>query len=220
MDLDVTSTLQQILEAHSVAVKPQGQSLVAGEAEMSAWIFRQPSVNLTNLLQLDVRVNSPLIGNRTLIESFAGWGRDEPEATRQAWEKFCRSSLHVLLEVFIGDKKGEDQIEWETWEKSGVLWRVCLGPLFVLGFGDQPVPRIACGDLIDRIRDTLLPAASRAGHWLRLYYMRHANSRVGSECLLDNEMWPEGQDLVDQWNCPDGAYSIRFFLILLPSFQS
>src|SRR5262249_62067439 len=145
MDLDVTSTLRQVLEHHSVHTKPDGPALVAGNMTTSAWVFRLPSESNHSFLRLDINVNSPLIAGRTLIESFAGWGSDEEQAIKQAWSKFCRASLHAILEVFVGDNKGEDQIEWEAWENSGVRWRVCLGPLLVVGYGNQPPPKVICG---------------------------------------------------------------------------
>jgi hypothetical protein len=216
MDLDVTGTLQQVLEHHSVHTKRDGPALVAGNMTTSACVFRLPSAN-NSFLRLDINVNSPLIAGRTLIESFAALGSNEEEAIRQAWGKFCRASLHVLLEVFVGDKKGEDQIELEIWENGGARWRVCLGPLLVLGYGNQPPPAVMCGELIDQLREALLPKATREYHWLRFYYMRKDNSCLGSECLLDNESWSQGESLVNQWKWPDGFYSIRLFLILRPA---
>jgi hypothetical protein len=217
MDLDFTSTLREFLEAHSVPTTPAGQELAAGNATMAAWVFRKPSTALDNLLQLDVCVNSPLIAGQTLIESFAGWGSSEAEAIKQAWHKFSQSSLHVLMEVFVGEKKGEDQIEWETWAGASTKWRVCLGPLFAMSFVDKPLPDLRCGDLLDMLRDTLLPTLEKKYHWLRFYYMRQGSLGIGSECLLNNDSWSEGQTIIDQWKWPDGSYSVRLFLILVPN---
>jgi len=219
MDLDVTNTLREILEAHSVRVEPEDQALAAGRMTISAAIFRKPSTNISSLLQLDVNVRSPLIGARKLIESFAGWGSTEQDAINQAWDKFMRSSLHVLLEVFGGDGKGEDQIDWEDWKDHGLRWRACLGPLFTISFQDQCLPNLACGDLLDRLRDSLLPKLTNEYHWLRFYYMKQGESSVGSECLLDNESWNEGQNIVSQWSWPNGSYSVRHFLLLVPHMQ-
>jgi len=217
MDLDVTKTLQEFLEAHSVKTETQGQALKAGRMFLSAKVFKKSS-NVSNLLQLDVNVNSPIIPGRTLVESFAGWGDDEQEAINSAWGKFSSSSLHVLLDVFAG-QRNDEQTEWERWGNDDKAWQVCMGPLFILGFGDQQPPSLICGDLIDRLRDELLPGTTRECHWLRFYYMRSDGSRVGSECLLDNKTWPAGQTLVDEWNWPDGSYSARLFLIMLPELD-
>lgn len=183
MDLDVTSALREVLEAHWLSPKPQAQELAVGKMTITAWVFRRPSATLTNLFELDVRVRSHLIADRILIESFAGWGQSEPEALKQAWEKFCRSSLHVLLEVFIDQRRGEDQVAWETWGNGSFRWRVAVGPLFVSAFGDQPLPNLACGDLLDKLRDHLLPTLGGEYHWLRFY----GSARESDEaCILSD----------------------------------
>jgi hypothetical protein len=215
MDLDVTTTLQYFLEGHAVPTRLEGQRLLAGRMSAAAWIFRKPSASTNNLLQLDINVESPLISGRNLIESFAGWGSDEQDAIKQAWRKFSESSLHVLLEVFVGGNKGGNQIEWESWS-NGPTWRVCLGPLLTVNFSDHERPNLAYGDLLDKLRDALLPKVTREYHWLRFYYMKQGSSCIGSECLLDNESWSEGENLVNQWNWPEGSYSARLFLIMVP----
>jgi hypothetical protein len=65
MDVDVTSTLKELLEAHSISTTHVGQELAAGNMTVSAGMFRKPSVRGTQILQLDVRVNSSLIPGRT-----------------------------------------------------------------------------------------------------------------------------------------------------------
>jgi hypothetical protein len=216
MDLNVTSTLQQLLEAHSISCQQHGAELLAGNMSVSAWIIRKASTHIRNLLQLDIRVHSSLLGGRTLIESFAGWGDDEAQAINAAWEKFSRSSLHVLLAAFIADRRDDGQVEWETWDHDGIAWNVCMGPLFNISFSEEPLRDLEVGGLLDQIRDALLPGITRECHWLRFYYMKRGDERIGSECLLDNEPWPDGQKIVDQSNWPDGDYSVRHFLVLLP----
>jgi uncharacterized protein DUF6348 len=191
--------------------------LIAGDMSASAWVFKKPSANANNFLQLDVNISSPLLGTRTLIESFAGWGEDERSAINSAWSKFSTASLHVLLEVFALRQRHDDQVEWERWGNDRNPWQVCIGPLYTISFTDQPLPNLACGGLLDQLRDALMPRIGREYHWLRFYYMKNDSSRVGSECLLDNNAWPEGQSIVDQWNWPDGSYSARLFLMILPA---
>jgi|ERR1041385_3566244 hypothetical protein len=198
MDLNVTSTLQALLKAHSVSTQVNGQQgVVAGRMSASAWVSRKSSAKTGNLLQLNISIKSPLIGNRTLIESIAGWGPDEQNAIRGAWEKFSASSLHVILEVFVNDPRTDDKVDWEIWWHNNNSWRAGIGPLSIVGFDEQNPPHPICGDLIDQLRDALLPQATWECHWLRFYYMKKGDSWVGSECLLDNVPWQDGQCLVD-----------------------
>jgi hypothetical protein len=217
MDLNVTGMLRELLEVHSVPCEFKGAELIAGNMSASAWIVRKVSTNISNRLQLDIGIHSSLLGERVLIESFAGWGDDEAQAINAAWEKFSRSSFHVLLAVFIDNRQDDNQVEWETWKHNRNAWRVCMGPLFKISFSEEPLPDLSCGSLLDQLRDKLVLGVTRDSHWLRFYYMKRGDARVGSECLLDNEPWLEGQKIVDEWNWPDGDYSIRLFLVLLPA---
>jgi hypothetical protein len=44
------------------------------------------------------------------------------------------------------------------------------------------------------------------------------DGRAGSEVLLDNEPWSEGQTILDAWQLPatDSMYSLRHFLFVIP----
>lgn len=215
MKPDVTDILQRYLEAHSIKVEVKEQALVAENMVLSARVFEKPSSRIRNLLQLDINVHSSKFPGRTLIESFAAWGDSEEEAINSALEKFAISSLHVLLDVFAG-KRNDEQTEWEQWADNGEGWQVCMGPLFISGFGESEPPDLVCGELIDRLRDKLLSHITKDCHWLRFYYMQQDGIRVGSECLLDNTPWLEGQAIVDKWGWPEGSYSARLFLMMLP----
>jgi len=161
-----------------------------------------------------VRVSSKRLIDRVLVESFAGWALEEDEAAKQAFEKFLRASLHVLLAVLVEPGLGADQVEWETWRLGGVTWRACIGPMILQGSPPEP---FVCGELLDQLRDQLLPRLSECvPHWVRFYFWRSSEQQTCTEALLDNFDWPDGRNIVMAWNWPDGAYSARLFLMLLP----
>ena len=194
MDLNVTSTLQKFLEAHSVPTQISGQALIAGSMSASAWVIKKQSTNFKNLLQLDINITSPLLGTGDSTESFAGWGDDEQGAMNAALDKFCSSSLHVLLSIFTSNKKDDDQVEWAAWGRNENSWQVCLGPLLISSFADQ-TPYLECTSLLDQLLDALLPKITTECHWLRFYYMRQGEVRVGSECLLITIHGPKAKTL-------------------------
>ena len=103
---------------------------------------------------------------------------------------------------------------------TGNKWQVCLGPLLRLSFCADPLPDMLVGDLLDKLKDALLSSLTRECHWLRFYYMRKASSCLAMECLLDNDTWAEGEKLLRNWNWPDGFYSARLFLVLLPRLNN
>jgi uncharacterized protein DUF6348 len=219
MPIDLTSTLRALLESHGIATGVN----TAGDIAMGSSLRLSPSVVSSldkpsgKLIQVDVRAQSPMLGDKLLIESFAGYGADESNAALQALEKFSESSLHVLLTVFLGEGPHTNQIEWETWKSGDKQWRVCLGPLLLQHSAHI---EIRYGEFLDQIKEKLLAELSDGLHWLRVYFMKNGSDRIGSESLLDNTDWIEGRRLVDSWSWPDGTYSARQFLILVPQKQA
>jgi uncharacterized protein DUF6348 len=217
-ELDSTKMLRELLEGHSISVQPVNRALAVGSVTMSANIVPRHTSQPNHMVQLNINLKSPHTGSKTLIESFAGWGANEQEAIQEAWQKFARASFHVLAEVFL--EQHSDQVEWEEWGDTGNKWQVCLGPLLRLSFCADPLPDMLVGDLLDKLKNALLSNLTRECHWLRFYYMRKASSCLAIECLLDNDTWAEGEKLLTDWNWPDGFYSVRLFLVLLPRLNN
>ena len=216
MAFDITAALHELLDQHGLKTNRVGEKLSISDKGVG---FSGAVLDHSNpkLVQLDIRVQAPALGKRTLIESFAGIGDNRLEAARDAFGKFLRASLHVLLAVLVERKLGADQVEWEIWEYGNIRWLVCLGPLLTNSANSAG---LSYGDLLDQIKERLLPNLSVGCHWLRIYYMRNDDHQVGSEALLDNAGWVEGQRIVDTWAWPDGQYSVRNFFMLLPESTS
>src|SRR5262245_23327515 len=130
--INVTSRLTTILTEHDLAVILRDGNVCIDRAgiALQALAYQRPRVRDVETLQLDVAVRGADIQG-PLIESFAGHGATVEEAVTTAFEKFCRSSLHVLLAAFIGAELGGEQVEWEEWQGRNGLWRACLGPLVI-----------------------------------------------------------------------------------------
>jgi hypothetical protein len=160
-------------------------------------------------LQLDVVAK---IGNREIVESFAGWGATVGAAVDQAIDKFARASLHVLLATLVAEEHGTDQVTWETCGK----FRVCSGALARMWSNEPPLDY---SKLFDAICERLAAAnLSRELHWFRIFVGISENKIVGLDALLDNEPWPPGVDLTQGWSWPpsDRGYAIRHFFTLIP----
>jgi hypothetical protein len=50
--------------------------------------------------------------------------------------------------------------------------------------------------LLEQLKSHLPPCMGPGCHWLRFYSMMNGGDRVGSEAVLDNRDWPEGQRIV------------------------
>ena len=95
-------------------------------------------------------------------------------------------------------------------------WRVCMGPL--LTQGSTPVTNESW-KLLEQLKGKLLPRLSIGCHWLRVFFMKNGREHVGSEVLLDNFDWPDGQKMVDAWDWTNGAFSARQFSMLMQDFR-
>lgn len=217
MPFDVTATLHEALVAHGVEARFDGQGIYIPKsgANFSAEIFHKATHPDTIIVQLDVRATAPQLSNRLLIESCAGWAADEDQAGKTAFSKFMQASLHVLLATLVAPELGSDQVEWEDWTVGQKTFKACLGPVTFIGAFPEG---FTCGDLIDSVRDALVPRLSGEVHWLRLFYSSMGGRTI--EALLDNNDWPEGRAILDVWNWPKGEYSARVFLMVVASALS
>jgi hypothetical protein len=215
MTFDPTDGLEEALQAHGIRTTRAGNDVLAGDsgAVFSAGIVGVWRQSGATLVQLDVRVRSPWLGYRLLIESFAGGGADEDQAAEQAFEKFLQASMHVLLAALVDRRHGADQVEWEEWVHEGKKWQVCVGPLLLQGAAPEG---LAFGKLLDTVKDSLPEALDSGAHWLRVYFRKDGQPMAVWEALLDNEDWAEGKRLVEEASWPVGKYGARMFLMMMP----
>jgi hypothetical protein len=214
MTFDPVAALQEVLTSHGMNTTQTDQGILipASDLIISARVVRMENHPKAKLAQLDVSAESQRLAGKLLIESFAGWGPDEAEATKQAFGKFVRSSMHVLLAALVDTKYGADQVEWDSWTIDERAWRVCIGPLIIQG---STSVKIEYSKLLEQLRGALLPRLSSGCHWLRVFFMKNGRERVGSEVLLDNFDWSDGQRMVDSWDWPEGTFSARQFSVLM-----
>jgi hypothetical protein len=215
MNVDPVAALDDSLKAHGLLTNrtSQGIAIDGSDLVVTAAIVRVEKHPNARIVQLDVPVRSKRLVNGWLIESFSGVGPDESKAIEDAFGKFLRSSIHVLLASLVDAKYGENQVEWESWSVKGKTWRVCMGPL--LYRGSNPIHKEYSG-LLDRLKHNLLPGLEAGCHCLRVYCMLNGRDCVGSEALLDNIDWPEGRTIVSEWGWPEGMFWVRHFLMLIP----
>ncbi len=215
--------LMAILANHHVPVQSSKEhiEILGTDVKLFSKVF-QHAQRPQDAIQLDVSVRSEqFLGNRTLVEAFAGAGNSIDEAVHNAFGKFCQASLHAIMAAFIDRSLGEDQVEWEHWGNENHGWEVCLGPLLLQSSLQQGSDGDSEGynNLLNTIREAFLSRESNHPHWLRLFRGSLDGKCMGREVLLDNEPWPSGEAILDQWPFPamPGYYSLRQFLIANPS---
>jgi len=210
---DATGTTAAAILAELLAA--HGASSLACEARS----FPSKLTRALAQLQVDIVATCPaVLGERRVVESFAGWAPTIHEAVRTALDKFARGSLHVLLATLAAEPADtSSQVEWETWGP----FRACLGPLLRQWSSTTPVQ---FGPYIDEIRRRVLAAglpADRA-HWFRTFVaVDHSGVLKGHDALLDNEPWAPGSEALAGFPWPrppeDQPYALRHLVMLVPS---
>jgi hypothetical protein len=214
---DVTSHLDTLVRAHRVATLHYRGHVVVGNSGLALQAVgydRGPGHFAR--VQLDVIARSTILDGRAVVESFAGVGDSFEKAVLDAFDKFSRASLHVLVAAFVNRDLGQDQVQWERWSNGVHSWDVCLGLLLLYSKDIQPP---AYGELLDQLKELFLLEATPSAHWIRTFRGAAGTTVLRSEALFDNDDWPTGRRLVDSWQWPvtEQYQTVRHFLLALPS---
>jgi hypothetical protein len=187
-------------------------------------VFTRESPAGSAQVQVDFAVQSPRLGAVPFLDSFGGLGATREAAELNAFQKFTQGSFHVIAESLTTHTcqpgNGEsDQVEWDDWVgESGTAWRVCSGPLLILATREGG--RIdGFGEFFPALTDLFRARVAAGPHWMRLFLGAIDGGHVGSEVLVDGDVWADGQRLLDAhpWTYPQGYASLRHLLIALPA---
>jgi len=210
--------LQVSLTSHGLACERGGDAIRAQDGlEIEPRVIPRESVAGTAQVQVDFRVQSPRLAGLPFLDSFAGVADTPENAEKNAFSKFLQGSFHVIAEALTTHDCGQDQVEWEDWSGAGHSWRVCTGPLLLIG--SRAGSRVeGFGEFFPRLAHLFRENMSAGPHWMRVYLGALDGKQLGSEVLVDGAVWPEGQKLLDEhpFDFPEGFASIRHLLIVLP----
>ncbi len=215
----VNPQLAELLKAHGVEAKPQGDwLLVTGGLRAIRGVLLPSGPGQQNCIwQLDVQAR--LATGELMVESCGGFGFTPALGAADTLGNFSLGSLHVMLAAFWSVDVG-DQISVERWESAeGNVWDVFVGnvvPRMQKGTASTLAsePLVECYNTIVR----LIAARDLAGncHWLRVYYANISPANQVVEVLFDNETWLEAEAAIRAlpWSRPEYFYSVRWFSIL------
>jgi|SRR5215467_2488896 len=206
--------MERLLQSHGVRTSNY-KEWVLGGTDLPAIRASLQNTGRSETTRLDVELC--IAPGQTIIESFGGVGKDAEQATNDAVENFCKSSLHVFLAAFWNHVE-PDQVTLENWEISGASWSAYIGSQVCRGTDafDVPVPADVFPLTEMFIKKLLLRGDL---HWVRTFYCNVKDQQKTSEALLDNNVWTDLQDAARhlKWPPTDKFYSVRNFLILKKS---
>jgi hypothetical protein len=218
MTEQLLKSLQVSFASHGVESERSGNAIRTPDGlAIEPRVLPRDAVGGTAQVQVDFAIESPLLPGLPFLDSFGGVGETQENAEMNAFSKFLQGSFHVIAEALAAHTCEEDQVEWEDWTAKGHSWRVCSGPLLMIAS--------RAGSRIDGFQDffpelnRLFSETMAAGpHWMRVFLGALDGKHVGSEVLVDGEVWPAGQALLDghEFTLPTGYTSFRHLLIALP----
>jgi hypothetical protein len=210
----INEYVRQLFEGHGVqAVAHSGR--VTFPAHPGLWANGDLYSHSEGIAQLDVRLGG-FDGDRTIIESIAGFGPDLNAQANFAAQALANASFHVLLPAFFGMPPCHGT-ERDVWTISHP--RAVYAGLITTIFGYPPPRADGTPDLgfylafIKRLESCSLPPGT---HWVRVYQMRHNGIVLSNEVLLDNRPWEEMQAFMAEqlWPVSEKPYDVRVFLVI------
>ena len=203
-NLNLNHMLIAILAAHHISLSEHGDYIQIDETDVMMQAFGVPRLTPpnTNIL-LEVGVHSQrLSGKSHALRAFFRCRGNLDDAVQKAFFSFSRSSLHVIMSVFVNRDLGAEQAWWEQWSNGERAWDVCCGPVtpkslpafdFAHDFDTKGFT-----SFLDALRDAYLREASYGLHWLRYFRGSLHGQCLAREVLLDNATWKSGEDILDR----------------------
>ncbi|MER9405832.1 DUF6348 family protein [Mesorhizobium caraganae] len=216
---EVLDLIHEALIAHGISAI-RGQNDVRLELEhlrFEAEVFDREQSDAGHRLVLEIHVFSPLLGTQPVIESFVGLGDTREEAIFQAFGKFLIGVFHVLIESLAKHVCDNMQADIEFWQRSDASWKVYGGPVITQAAMEctlnQRYPAFYAQ--LEKLFSASVPPGS---HFVRIFMASYEGALVGYEVLLDNETWPEGQELLvgQDWYHNEGYQALRQVILALP----
>ncbi len=211
--------LQKAFASHGLESERGGNAIRAPDGlVIEPRVLPRSALGGTAQVQVDFAIDSPRLPGIAFLDSFSGVGDTPENAEINGFSKFLQGSFHVIAEALTTHDCGQDHVEWEDWQGSGHSWRVCTGPLLMIA--SRAGSRIeGFAEFFPRLNELFNETMTAGPHWMRVFLGALDGEHRGSEVLVDGEVWPAGQALLDAhvFACPPGYASLRHLLIALPN---
>jgi Family of unknown function (DUF6348) len=200
----IAATIAEMFRDHGVAASANGGVIAFDDHEEAVRVFFSESC-------LEVVVF--LADGREVIEGFGGFGKEPWAVLTDAMQNFARSSFHVLLRALFAPGIPDEQVDVETWQCGGKRYVATVGALVGRGVDFEAAPNDWYTLLVHAIQERELPSPL---NWIRVYYGHMRGKMMATEVLLNNDPWPELEELLRgyAWPASEEFYSVRLFLML------
>ena len=151
-------------------------------------------------------------GINSILESFAGLGKDFETATIDAFENFKNNSFHTILSAFF-TSKFDQEINKYSWQINGKNFEIVSSNIGIRGKQPHKLSTEWLNQFETEVQKLKLDEGT---HWIRLFFAQHETQTSVCEVLLDNEYCIPLQQKAEKfaWHKQEDFYSIRVFMIL------
>ncbi len=208
--------LAGLLESHGLKVEMAKDWVYVNDdlPLLRGTAYCMKDVGASAMLQIDYELR--LADERTIVESYAGYGADKNAALGQGLFKFCAGAFHVFLSAYWQHHEPE-QVEIESWTIDGSPWKAFTSAL-INNTSEGQTAHIA-HDYMERLQAAVSTLSlDQRDHWISvfIYLLR---DEMTTEVRVDNAISAELTDTVRgmAWPEAEGYYSQRQFILLRPA---
>ena len=216
---DILGKLDKAIRAHGLrTVRDSAQiSIEEGRVVLEARVIDRDAAASQATVVLEICVHSPELGERPIVECFAGWGATRDLAVAAAFGKMLLGFLHVVMEGLTSHACEDGQSDIEHWAGVDAAWTICSGALVGQHSGESTLTG-TYPSFMTQLTSLFERSVGPGPHWVRVFLAAYDGKVQAGEVLLDNEVWQEGLDLLlaQPWQATDEYQSTRHFFLALP----
>lgn len=181
---------------HQVALHPQYRSLIINsEWEIATAIIHDPSYH-PSLIHLMVMAIHPTYFPNGIEENIVGVGDSIQAKVSSVLDNYISTTFLPIMEAFSESHDPSLDFLTNTNGKE-ILWHPKPGDFGLQGGwqGSSPSENMFLEMLKEKLQHKLI---DQKFNWLKLYISRQPNGKILGECLLNNEQWEEGLQLLGE----------------------
>lgn len=166
--------------------------IVDSELEIATAIIDNPN-NHPSIIHLMVLTKHPVYFPNGIEENLVGIGSNTEDKTESVLNNYLSTTFNPIMEAFTDSHDSAlDFTSTETGRE--ILWHPKPGNISLQGkWTAEPEENVFLSLLKEKIKPKL---ANQKFNWLKVYISKQNNGEPMGECLVNNEPWPEGYEII------------------------
>ncbi|WP_196893606.1 DUF6348 family protein [Aureivirga marina] len=146
--------------------------------------------------------------------SLVGLGNSIEEKVNSVIENYIEFIFETIYRSF--SENHNEGLDFKTTKEREILWHVNSSDLILQGkWNNSNIEEGLFSKVEAKLKENLV---DKKLNWLKIYVARQADGEITSECLLNNEIWEEGQEIIKEyaktWDDESIFLSQKQFIVL------